>query len=73
MSTPQKAAFAARALAITLAGAAFVTAPIAFARPIPIAAHSGCLVPGAHTAPGRQAYCVDLGQGSRLVALNRPS
>lgn len=71
MSTIRKATFAASALAITLAGAAFVTAPIAFARPIPVAAHSGCLVPSAHTALGQQADCVDLGQGSRLVALNR--
>jgi hypothetical protein len=43
MNTIQKATFAASALAITLVGAALVTAPIAFARPQPVAvaAHTG--------------------------------
>ena len=35
MNAVQKAAFAASAFAITLVGAAFVTAPMAFARPEP--------------------------------------
>ncbi|MGB6489422.1 MAG: hypothetical protein WBE91_21335 [Steroidobacteraceae bacterium] len=37
MNAIQKATFAASALAITLVGAALVTAPIAFARPLPVA------------------------------------
>jgi hypothetical protein len=43
MNTIQKATFAVGALAITLVGAAIVTAPIAFARPVPAVAvaHAG--------------------------------
>ena len=43
MNTIQKATFVASALAITLVGAALVTAPIAFARPLPVAVatHTG--------------------------------
>jgi hypothetical protein len=43
MNAIQKATFAASALAITLVGAALVTAPIAFARPLPVVAvaHTG--------------------------------
>ena len=39
MNRVQKAAFAASALAITLIGAAFVTAPMAFAGSKPLVAH----------------------------------
>lgn len=39
MNRIQKAAFAASALAITLIGAAFVTAPMAFAGSQPLVAH----------------------------------
>src|SRR5487761_515299 len=39
MNAIQKATFAASALAITLVGAALVTAPMAFARPVPVVAH----------------------------------
>lgn len=70
MNTIQKAAFAASALAISLLGAALVTAPIAFARPIPVAAHSTCLLPSAHAALAGRASCMDLGRDSGLVALN---
>jgi hypothetical protein len=58
MNTIQKATFAASALAITLVGAALVTAPIAFARPVPAAvvAHTGWAGVTANTG---------------LVALNR--
>ena len=70
MNAIRKAAFAASALAITLVGAALVTAPIAFARPIPLAAHN-CLAPSAHAALAGQAGCRDLGRDSGLVALNR--
>jgi len=43
MNTIQKATFAVSALAITLVGAALVTAPIAFARPqtAAVVAHAG--------------------------------
>jgi hypothetical protein len=43
MNAIQKATFVASALAITLVGAALVTAPIAFARqlPVAVAAHTG--------------------------------
>lgn len=44
MSAIRKAAFAASALAITLVGAAFATAPMAFARSEPtVAAHAGAI------------------------------
>ena len=58
MNTIQKATFVAGALAITLVGAALVTAPIAFARPQPVAVatHTGWV--GATADP-------------ELVALNR--
>jgi hypothetical protein len=58
MNTIHKATFAASALAITLVGAALVTAPIAFARPLPVAvvAHTGWA--GVSTSAG-------------LIALNR--
>jgi hypothetical protein len=58
MNAIQKATFAASALAITLVGAALVTAPIVFARPLPaaVAAHTGWAVGTAATG---------------LVALNR--
>jgi hypothetical protein len=71
MNAIQHAAFAASALAITLVGAALVTAPIAFAGPIPVTAHSDCLAPSAHAALAGQAGCRDLGRHSGLVALNR--
>jgi hypothetical protein len=44
MNAIQKATFAVTALAITLAGAALVTAPMAFARPVSVVANSS--VPG---------------------------
>jgi hypothetical protein len=56
MNAIQKATFAATALAITLVGAVLVTAPMAFARPVPVMAQSGGAVPA---------------QQVILVALNR--
>jgi hypothetical protein len=41
MNAIQKATFAVSALAITLVGAALVTAPISFARPVAVVAHTG--------------------------------
>ena len=52
MNAFRKAAFAASALAITLVGAAFATAPMAFARSEPIVAHA-CSMPSLqHTWAG---------------------
>jgi hypothetical protein len=45
MNTIQKAGFAASAFAITLVGAAFVTAPMSFAGSHPVAAHQACATP----------------------------
>lgn len=45
MNAIQKATFAATALAITLVGAALVTAPMAFARPVPVMAQSDRALP----------------------------
>jgi hypothetical protein len=58
MNAIQKATFAASALAITLVGAAVVTAPIAFARPLPVAVVAHAVSAG--TTPA-----------ANLVALNR--
>jgi hypothetical protein len=65
MNTIQKATFAASALAITLVGAALVTAPIAFARPLAVAAQNDCATASV------QAGCAGLTRDARLVALNR--
>ena len=69
MNAIQKATFAATALAITLIGAALVTAPMAFARPMRIVAHGGCSTASAQVTltPDCQNVSRDLG----LVALNR--
>jgi hypothetical protein len=58
MNTIQKATFAVSALAITLVGAALVTAPFAFAPPqqAAVVAHTGWAV---------------VATNARLVALNR--
>jgi hypothetical protein len=54
MNTIQKAAFAASAFAITLVGAAFVTAPMAFATLRPVVAHQACATPSVQlTLAGR--------------------
>jgi hypothetical protein len=50
MNTIQKAAFAASAFAITLVGAALVTAPMAFARPEPIVTLTASATPALHLA-----------------------
>lgn len=50
MISIRKAVFAASALAITLVGATFVTAPMAFARPAPIAAHQASATPAGAAA-----------------------
>ncbi|HEX4269635.1 MAG TPA: hypothetical protein VHY36_17235 [Steroidobacteraceae bacterium] len=65
MNTIQKATFAAGALAITLVGAALVTAPIAFARPLAAMVQNHCATAGV------QAECSGLTRVAGLVALNR--
>ncbi|MHB8813199.1 MAG: hypothetical protein ACYDAE_08015 [Steroidobacteraceae bacterium] len=57
MNAIQKAAFAASALAITLVGAAFVTAPMAFAQPKPVVAHHVCSAFTLQLAPGGHVGC----------------
>ncbi|HEY7889731.1 MAG TPA: hypothetical protein VIC29_16030 [Steroidobacteraceae bacterium] len=71
MNAIQKAAFAASALAITLVGAALVTAPMAFAHPVPIVAHSDCSASSGQLVPAGQVRCGNFSYQSRLVALNR--
>jgi hypothetical protein len=56
MNAIQKAAFAASALAITLIGAALVTAPIAFARPMPVVACGGCATSSLQLTPSAHAH-----------------
>ena len=60
MNAIQKAAFAASALVITLVGAALVTAPIAFARPTLVVAHSGCSTPSLQVTLSGHVACRDL-------------
>ena len=60
MNAIRKAAFAASALAITLVGAALVTAPLAFARSEPIVAHQVC-----------STGCTSAGPDAGLMAFNR--
>ena len=63
MNTIQKAAFAASAFAITLVGAAFVTAPLAFASPQPVVAHQACVA--------SQTECKSPSPYAGLMAFNR--
>ena len=67
MNAIQKATFAASALAITLVGAALVTAPMAFARPVPVLAHSACSTPSLQLTLSGHVTC----QGAELIAFNR--
>ena len=71
MNAIQKATFAASALAITLVGAVLVTAPMAFAHPVPVVAHSDCSARSVQLAPAGQVQCGNFSYESRLVSLNR--
>ena len=71
MNAIQKATFAASALAITLVGAALVTAPMAFARPVPVVAHNGCQISSVRLTLAAHVDCSDLSRASGLLALNR--
>jgi hypothetical protein len=67
MNAIQKATFAASALAITCLGAALVTAPMAFARPVPAVAYSDC---STHSLQPTQAGCTGFTGNVELIALN---
>ena len=71
MNAIQKATFAASALAVTCLGAALVTAPLAFARPITVVAQSDCATPGLQLGQATQAGCTGFAGGAELIALNR--
>ena len=71
MNAIQKASFAASAFVVTLIGAALVTAPIDFARPVPVAAHAGCSTPSLQLTLSGHVTCASVGRDSRLVVLNR--
>jgi hypothetical protein len=71
MNTIQKTAFAASSLAITLVGAALVTAPLAFARPLPLVAHSECTASSLRLTLSGHVECGSIGRDAGLLALNR--
>ena len=71
MNAIQKAAFAASAFAITLVGAALVTAPIAFARAEPVVALHAGSTPGLHVASAGQTQSKGAGADAGLMAFNR--
>ena len=71
MSAIQKAAFAASALFITLVGAALVTAPIAFARPMPVVVRGGCSTPSLQRTLSEHVACRNPSRDPALIALNR--
>ena len=71
MNAIQKAAFAASALAITLVGAAFVTAPMAFAQPQQVVAHAACANLALQDTATGYAACQSASAGTDLVAFNR--
>ncbi|MGA7540425.1 MAG: hypothetical protein WBW93_16835 [Steroidobacteraceae bacterium] len=71
MNAIQKATVATSALAITLVGAALVTAPLAFARSQPLAAHHGCTTSSLQLTVSGHLDCYGVKGETGLVALNR--
>ena len=71
MNAIRKAAFAASALAITLVGAAFVTAPMAFAQPERVAAHPACSTLSLQLTLAGHVECNGVRPEAGLVAFNR--
>ena len=71
MNAIQKAAFAASAFAITLVGAALVTAPMAFASSQPIVAHQACSTPGLQLTLAGHTECNSVSPDAGLIAFNR--
>lgn len=70
MNAIEKAAFAASSLAITLIGAALVTAPLAFAWAMPVVAHD-CSTPSLQLTQSGHVACTDVSRDAGLIALNR--
>lgn len=71
MNAIRKAAFAASALAITLVGAALVTAPMAFAQPESVAAHPACSTLSLQVTLAGHVECQGASPEAGLVAFNR--
>jgi hypothetical protein len=71
MNAIQKATFAASALAITVVGALLVTAPMAFAHPVPVTTHNDCSTPSLQIALAGHDNCNDVSRDAGLFALNR--
>jgi len=71
MNTIRKAAFAASSLAITLIGAALVTAPLAFARAMPVVARDACSTPSVQLTLSDHVGCTGVSRDAGLIALNR--
>ena len=71
MNAIQKATFAASALVITLVGAALVTAPMAFARPVPVMARAACATSSLQLTLSGHLECNATSRDAGLIALNR--
>lgn len=71
MNAIRKAAFAAGALAITLVGAALVTAPMVFARSEPIVARDTCSTPSLQLTLAGHVECTSASPEAGLIAFNR--
>jgi hypothetical protein len=71
MNAIQKATFAASALAITLVGALFVTAPMAFARPEPVVAFDTCVTSSVQLALSGHVQCKADSRDAGLIALDQ--
>lgn len=71
MNAIQKAGFAVSALAITIVGAALATAPMAFARSVPVVAHSDCATSSLPLPLSTGVDCKHVSRDAGLIALNR--
>jgi hypothetical protein len=71
MNAIQKATFAASALAITVVGALLVTAPMAFAHPVPVTTHNDCSTTSLQLTVSGHVNCNDVSRDAGLLALNR--
>ncbi|MGH8296260.1 MAG: hypothetical protein ACRETZ_12310, partial [Steroidobacteraceae bacterium] len=71
MNAIRETTFAASALAITLIGAAWVTAPMVFARQRPVTARDACSMPSLQLTLSGHVGCYGTAGGAGLIALNR--
>jgi hypothetical protein len=71
MNAIQKTTFAAGALAITLLGAVLVTAPLVFARPVPVFAQDECSTSSLQLTLAGHVACQSASRDAGLIALNR--